>query len=198
MNAQQQDWDLPSHLPGEGPECETTLHADDTIPLSKGSVSLDKKPIAIPGTDITLVTEEDIAKWIEERRKKWPTTSNIRIKNEEAKKRRLENPTSENSTTKKQRQVCRYYQQHGTCKYGMSCKNVHELAHETGSYYLKDVNGITVKIPKLYSDRQGIPFANLLLQQEHTELENDHILQFLLQLDKHGFIDHDAMKTNNN
>lgn len=193
---EQENWDLPSHLPGEGPDDDVTLDivSNDSVSSIQVLSNHEKKPIAIPGTNITLVTEEDIAKWIEERRKKWPTNRNIEMKKEEVKKRRLDTPTTSDSFAKRQKQICRYFQQHGTCKFGLKCKNIHELAHETGSYYLRDVNGIAVKIPKLYSNRQGIAFADLLLQQEHTELENDQILQFVQRLDNCGLIDHDALK----
>lgn len=202
--------DLPTHLPGEGPntpeqqkssEEVTNVHKfEETQPTNDSRASngaLKQKPVPIPGTNITLETEEDIAKWIADRKRNWPSKSNIDRKQQERAKRPAEEPTPETKAVppaKRGRQVCRFFQQHGKCKFGAKCKNVHELAEQTAAYYRQTINGIDVRIPKLYSNRTKTPLFHSLVQQDHDQHENDRVLKFIQQLDQHGLIDHDAMK----
>ncbi|CAK7904440.1 hypothetical protein CAAN1_13S01332 [[Candida] anglica] len=135
-----------------------------------------KEPVCIPGTSITLETEEDIRKWIEERKKKWPTRKNLeeKLKQEEAKKKESAqsdtnsnlNPngkremTSTNESNKKRR-VCHFFQQNKKCRYGAKCKNSHELANNSNNSssntlptstasVVKTINNIQVNIPQRF------------------------------------------------
>ncbi|CAK9437908.1 uncharacterized protein LODBEIA_P22860 [Lodderomyces beijingensis] len=54
-----------------------------------------KKAVRIPGTNITLETDEDIARWIAERKKNWPSSANIQRKKEVLEARKMKMPKSE-------------------------------------------------------------------------------------------------------
>ena len=100
-------FDLPTHLPNEAhnqPETKSEITPSNQVVVEKVDVDDDEEeeeeelqaksngPICIPGTSITLQTEEDIAKWIEERKKNWPTNKNI-----ERKKQELESKNNNNN-----------------------------------------------------------------------------------------------------
>ncbi|EMG47226.1 hypothetical protein G210_2474 [Candida maltosa Xu316] len=96
-------FDLPTHLPNESPSIpppkpstdsvvEETIEDDDEEQRAKTS-----GPVVIQGTNITLQTEEDIAKWIEERKKNWPSKTNV-----DRKKRAIEEKEEENKSTEQQ------------------------------------------------------------------------------------------------
>ncbi|KAJ3123512.1 hypothetical protein HK098_001864 [Nowakowskiella sp. JEL0407] len=94
--------------------------------------------------NIRLDTPEDIAKWIEERKKRYPTDSNIQKKKEEARlakerrvKRKIEEDDEANdsdvddsedsdSESKSKTSFCKYYQQ-GNCRHGEDCTFKHEI-----------------------------------------------------------------------
>lgn len=100
-----------------------------------------KEKIYVPGTSISLDTEEDIQKWIEERKRKWPTRKNIEEK-EKAQKETAVNqqkPGSGDNSGKRSREnngdgldnkrpkrICHFFQQNKKCRFGTKCKNIHE------------------------------------------------------------------------
>lgn len=209
--------DLPTYLPNEkSPQDEVKL---DIKEPEKNGVSL-AEPVFIQGTTISLQTEEDIANWIAERKKNWPSKKNLesktinkpepadKVSRKPAAKR---GPEEETLDAKRPKNVCRFFQQHKHCKYGNKCKNLHETPnksftipsnkHDT-THYRRTINGIPVLIPKLYSSRnsstntstQGLSLFKNLVQKDQYEHENNLVLEFIQFLDAQGKIDHEIMK----
>ncbi|KAL6452739.1 hypothetical protein SBY92_000079 [Candida maltosa Xu316] len=211
-------FDLPTHLPNESPSIpppkpstdsvvEETIEDDDEEQRAKTS-----GPVVIQGTNITLQTEEDIAKWIEERKKNWPSKTNV-----DRKKRAIEEKEEENKSTEQQQpskkrkinNVCQFYRLHKKCKFGNKCKNLHEdpvnVNAVTSSYnelthYRKFINDIPVLIPKLYSNRtentqvkKSSLFKHLVTRDQMVN-ENEQILEFIKYLEEKKLINHSVMK----
>ena len=175
--------DLPTHLPNIAPSEEAPFSGITDIPREEdeGFEDDDKllkkdpsEPTFIQGTSITLQTEEDILKWIEERKKNWPSRKNIEKKEKlnqqksetnsstSSKKRPYSQDATEREVKdKKQKNICRFYQQHGHCKFGSKCKNVHESTSSINpvastnvydsTHYRRNVNGVPVLIPVSYT-----------------------------------------------
>lgn len=222
-------FDLPTHLPNEAPKelnntpNEILINQPNQIDEEENdeeeSQAKANGPICIPGTTITLQTDEDIAKWIEERKKNWPSNKNIERKKQEAdikkqqkqelKKRKQENDTSGQPTVKKPKNICRFYQMNKKCKFGNKCKNLHEDPKNENpvtqsfnelTHYRKFVNGIPVLIPKLYANRTEntlvkklVLFKHLITRDQEVN-ENEKVLEFIKFLNEKGLIDHDVMK----
>lgn len=127
-------------------------------------VAVEKEKICIAGTSITLDTEEDIQKWIEERKKRWPTRKNIEEK-EKAQREKLNNQlqnspgdpnnkrSRDNNGTnsqlqdkKRQKRICHFYQQNKKCRFGAKCKNVHEQPVNSSSNPERGVAGSRTKV----------------------------------------------------
>ncbi|CAH2353359.1 hypothetical protein CLIB1423_10S03224 [[Candida] railenensis] len=127
-------------------------------------VVTEKEKICIAGTSITLDTEEDIQKWIEERKKRWPTRKNIEEK-EKAQKDKLHNQQQHTSgdpnnkrardnngtnsllqDKKRQKRICHFYQQNKKCRFGAKCKNVHEQSESSSSTFDRAVTGNRTKV----------------------------------------------------
>ncbi|CUM67952.1 uncharacterized protein PRCAT00005665001 [Priceomyces carsonii] len=156
----------------------------------------------IPGTSISLQTEEDIAKWIEERKRRWPTRKNIeqkeKMKREQeiqtpnySKRHNIESPLPENQ--KKQKSVCKYFQQHRTCRFGKRCKNLHEFLSNSSELSTSSkgisINGIRTSIPQRFkNDVNDKSLFRKLVQRDQFENENSLILDFIQFLDSKGFI----------
>ncbi|CAI5758597.1 unnamed protein product [Candida verbasci] len=215
-------FDLPTHLPGETPTSlpkeepelepipqDQTIEETNEEGQSQSQSQSPTKSIFIPGTSIKLETEEDVAKWIEERKKNWPTSKNIALKlkeNEEKKKRKLEDT---NSIKKRPKVICKFYQQFRKCKYGSKCRNVHQLSNEPNpialifndqTHYRKFINGIPILIPKLYSNRVENTNVNKcslfkhLVAQDQMINENKLVIEFIQYLNDKGLINEDIMK----
>ncbi|CAD1809518.1 Nuclear fragile X mental retardation-interacting protein 1 (NUFIP1) family protein [Candida parapsilosis] len=246
--------DLPTHLPNETPN--TSAHNDlqpsigsESVPDTKETQDLSPpapipmpttttttttitttKAIAIPGTNITLQTEEDIAKWIEERKKNWPTRANVerkqQLKEEKLKTHqqqsnqqntRQKRPIDESEATfpenKQSKSICRFFQQYGKCKYGNKCKNIHEASNPRDdpnpiatkfnnslTHYKRKLNGVTILVPKLYSNRTENTATSKsslfkhLITQDQIKNENSLVIDFIKYLDDKGLIDHNVMK----
>ena len=211
--------DLPTYLPNssshsnelennEDSENEETDIMHDEIEGQNNS----NEPVFIPGTNITLNTEEDIKKWIEERKKKWPSRRNIEekeklrqeqgITSSNSKKRNNESSASQN--TKKPKNICKFYQNNKRCKFGNKCKNVHETTTSGGGkpgQNTKTINNILVVIPQRFKnelyvnekDTNAHPLLfKMLVQKEHFENENSKVLEFLEFLNEKGLMDHDV------
>lgn len=193
-------FDLPTHLPNETPDkstVETTelqppttsdnvqdpedtqIHDSPSTDATTTDATTTNKIVAIPGTNITLQTEEDIAKWIEGRKKNWPTRANVERKQQlKEEKRKLQQSNQQNTRQKRSMEdettldnkrgktVCRFFQQYGKCKYGNKCKNIHEIPNlrddpnpiatkfnNSLTHYKRQLNGVTFLVPKLYSNR---------------------------------------------
>lgn len=211
--------DLPTHLPNERtpevdvePENKAVKEIEPKVHDVKLDSDVSYVPVFIQGTNITLQTDEDIAKWIEERKKKWPTKQNVEqreLQKEEESKKRLAD-SDQLGPDKKRRIICRFYQQNKSCKFGNKCKNIHESAAETvansgpsaisntkdneSNHYKRMINGVQVRIPKLYSKTNEVSLFKNLVKKDQYENENNLVLDFIQYLDRKGLIDHDAMK----
>lgn len=184
--------DLPTHLPNTGsvsPPARDIERSpeEQEHEVKEKEVAVTKEPIYIEGTTITLQTEEDIAKWIEERRKNWPTRKNVELKSKREQEIKPQEP--EKPQTK---QVCKFYARNKKCKFGNKCRNVHETSKGSGS--LTTINGLQVAVPQRYKKEisgTGSLYKNLV-QRELYEHENNVIIDFLQYLDKNNLIDRDA------
>ncbi|OLL26514.1 hypothetical protein NEOLI_001918 [Neolecta irregularis DAH-3] len=90
--------------------------------------------VRIQGTKISLDSPQEIALWIAERKKNWPTAANIARKEEErqrqipAKKRKLEKVAQSNnaeSETERPIKACLRFQK-GRCRFGKRCRYKHD------------------------------------------------------------------------
>lgn len=218
--------DLPTYLPNSLPEDDlnkTVPAADkndasisrleqvaEENPVSDEESKPSSNPVFIPGTTIKLETEEDIQKWIAERKKNWPSRNNIERKRQqmleqsqdnsndsvqEPKKRKLVDEQQTNTNNQKRpRNICRFFQQHGTCRFGNKCKNIHEKESD-----YKIINNIKVKVPKNFENPYYNPHNSseksslykMLVKKDQLELENNQFIDFLFYLDKKGLIKHD-------
>lgn len=188
---------LPTHLPNDEPEVineQDNSVSVDHIPAPVENdeptpTTGEEKPIPIPGTDIVLETEEDIQRWIAERKKNWPSKLNIQRK-QESKKRKIE----EEKPVKRPKQLCRFYQNNKSCKFGNNCKNIHEPEN-----LYKMINNLKVSVPKSFennyyvkenaSDKMSL--YKMLVKKDQFELENGKFIDFLYYMDKKGIINHD-------
>lgn len=210
--------DLPTHLPNSAEahsvgDSKEEFSEDEEMILKKQyqeTRTKPKEPVFIPGTSITLETEEDINKWIEERKKKWPSRRNIEEKEklrqtqETGTPKKRQNESTGNQNTKKPKNICKFYQNNKRCKFGNKCKNVHELA-STGvnkpSQNVKTINNIPVAIPQRFKNEMYINekdsgahplLFKMLVQKDHFENENSKVLEFIQFLNEKGLIDHNV------
>lgn len=219
-------FDLPTHLPNETPkEPELASESQNRVPVNietgkqnqidhrdedeednndhEETLPKTNGTIYIQGTNISLQTEEDIAKWIEERKRNWPTNKNIELKRQQKQKqeeeqqqqqkdiknaksdnkKRMNEDESSNGPTKKQKSICRFYQLNKKCKFGNKCKNLHEeptnenpvtLSYNELTHYRKSVNGIPILVPKLYSNRTENTLVKKLSLFKHL-VTRDHM-----------------------
>lgn len=197
-------FDLPTHLPNSDtsvvPEDAPAPQPDPSV--NAATEDLDEieedeeanaKPVFIQGTNITLQTEEDIQKWIQERKKNWPSKKNVERKLADLKttKRKQEEPKT---TNKKLKQVCKFFLLNKSCKFGNNCKNI----HESDSDYTT-INNIKTKIPKAYENSyytkenasENSSLYKMLVKKDQFELENEKFIEFLYYMEQKGIIKHD-------
>lgn len=224
--------DLPTHLPNTSKPPTSTHQNDPTAPPDLNipicpaknaspqtkppkSPSEDEEstlsPICIPGTSITLQSEEDIQQWIADRKKHWPSRKNLALKQSSlSEKRKHPDSHTQETPAKKLKNLCRFFHQHGTCRYGTKCKNVHE-----DSDY-KVINNLKVKVPKPFENSyrpgprlgphgpsagphgpgSGTSAAQpslykMLVKKDQLELENEEVVEFLYYMERRGVIRHD-------
>lgn len=209
--------DLPTYLPNSSNDLNEVEHKEGSEDEEGAhdyveTQSKSNEPVFIPGTNITLETEEDIKKWIEERKKKWPSRRNIE---EKEKNRQEQENTSRNSKkrinetngtqdSKKPKNICKFFKNNKRCKFGNKCKNVHESTGSSGgnpTQNTKTINNILVVIPQRFKnemylnekDTNSHPLLfRMLVQKDHYENENSKVLEFLEFLNEKGLIDHDV------
>lgn len=179
--------DLPIHLPNQ----ETPVPESNDAPILEEEPT-NKDPTFIEGTNIILRTDEDIAQWIAERKRHWPTKQNI-----EEKKRKLQStPEEPPSSSSSSKNVCRFFARNRKCRYGNKCKNLHQTGsnHTSNSSSTKVINGLTVSIPQRYKNELPpdihLSLYKKLVQRDLYENENDLVLDFVQYLDSKGVIDH--------
>ncbi|KAK9237308.1 nuclear fragile X mental retardation-interacting protein 1-domain-containing protein [Lipomyces kononenkoae] len=141
----------------------------------------------IPGTTISLQTEEDIAKWINERKKNWPTVKRIQEKEEELRRKQAEaeearkakgkfqeEKTNQESTMFAKGNICKFFAKTGRCNRGSKCPFSHERLANTGS-------ALNTKKYKRYGRPQKMPLFKRLVQNDWDK-ENEKILDFVSYL----------------
>lgn len=131
----------------------------------------------IPGTNITLDTPEDIQKWIEERRRNWPTTKRV------AQKAAL--PTSNAPTN-----TCKFFQRTGKCRMGDNCKYSHVITKSLPNHKAKSVHGTVIQVPQRFTPlaNGGKSLAALLEEGGNFKDENLAIVQVLQGLSDGGHL----------
>lgn len=155
------------------------------------SVKLQSVPIPIPGTSIVLNTDEDIAKWIEERKKNWPSKRRMEEKQNEAPKKRVfDDADNENSSSnKKQKRYCKFFIK-GNCR-NQHCPNLHEIPIKPiQNNKLVYHHGLPINIPERYSKsvNSGKSLHNLVIEHDHYKFENDKVLKLIENLVQGGYI----------
>lgn len=176
--------DLPTHVPNSAPPLQLGLGAPQPLVAATLREAPPKEPIFIEGTTISLQTEEDIANWIAERKKNWPTRKNVEAKQEKM----AAAPAAE----KPQKQaVCKFFARNKKCKFGAKCKNVHEAATGSSTQGLRRINGIDVVIPQRYSGSvsERTSLFTKLVQRDLYEHENNVVIDFLRYLELQGLVD---------
>lgn len=168
----------------KSPESQEPSSLDVSKDTKVTQPSKSAEPIYIEGTSISLQTDEDIAKWIEERKKNWPTRKNIAAK---AERLQLMAQTEQQKNTKQNKPVCRFFAKSGRCKFGNKCKNSHESAADSS---VKVINGVSVKVPQRYKNsvNGGSLFKNLV-QRDIFQHENELVLDFVKYLQVNAMID---------
>ncbi|KAM9908459.1 hypothetical protein OXX79_000376 [Metschnikowia pulcherrima] len=184
-----------------GPASNTTETAPKSLQVEpeveqKTSKS-EKEPVFIEGTNITLQTEEDIAKWIAERKKRWPTRKNVEAKLSEQKSTppKQEQNVSKHEQVSPKQNICKFYAKTKRCKFGNKCRNVHEsgtssIRTQADSATRKTINGVQVNIPQRYKKEvsgAGSLFTKLV-QRDLYEHENNVIIDFIQYLESKGLI----------
>lgn len=195
--------DLPTHLPNQvsapsrpSPKLQEPQVQEEPSDSAPDRPHVPGEPIFIEGTSIVLQTDEDIAKWIEERKKNWPTRKNVEAK--------LKNQQEKNETAKPEQKgprklnVCKFFARNRKCRFGNKCKNLHEASNHPQSNNnsrVKVINGLEVAVPQRYKNdpaSNNKSFYKKLVQRDLYEHENNKVLDFLLYLDSQGKINHDV------
>ncbi|KAG7731090.1 hypothetical protein KL948_003370 [Ogataea haglerorum] len=155
---------------------------------SEDEKELSSKIIAIPGTNIVLDSEEDIQKWIEERRKNWPTNKRIQEKNNMQTKQAQANPSGPQN-----RRVCRFWQNSRNCKNGAKCRFLHESGpqrpRQLPNHKVKQIQGLSVQIPQRFTPlvHKGRSLHNLVAEREMLD-ENVRLLGIFKKLIENNLI----------
>ncbi|ESX02970.1 hypothetical protein KL918_002256 [Ogataea parapolymorpha] len=149
---------------------------------SEDEKELSSKLIAIPGTNIVLDSEEDIQKWIEERRKNWPTNKRVQEKKSLQKEQTQPKPNEPRN-----RRVCRFWQNSRNCKNGAKCRFLHESGpqrpRQLPNHKVKQIQGLSVQIPQRFTPlvHKGRSLHNLVAEREMLD-ENVKLLGIFKKL----------------
>lgn len=173
------------------------------------------KSIAIQGTNIVFENDEDIEKWIAERKKNWPTNKRVEEKQKEIEKAKKimdnlnNNSNSVDESTNSKIKVCSFWLKTKKCKNGKNCKFSHDVSNiqhkrngnnvnkKNGlltkalpNHKLKIVHGIPVQIPQRFTPLQnkGKSLHNLMVEGEQFKKENMELLDIFEKLVKSGII----------
>lgn len=162
--------------------------------------------IIVPGTSITLNTQQEIEEWIAERRQKWPTKERIEIKQkllEDLRQERQtpshidpdsnnkpmitenkqeqdtpEEPTTTNDSTVKKAnsRICKYFAKNGRCLNGNKCSYIHQ--HSGDNTTNTNNPFATQKVYKRFEAVPKLPLFQMLVRND-MENENRKILAFI-------------------
>ncbi|KAG7899317.1 hypothetical protein KL935_003627 [Ogataea polymorpha] len=149
---------------------------------SEDEKELSSKLIAIPGTNIVLNSEEEIQKWIEERRKNWPTNKRVQEKKSLQKEQAQAKPNEQRN-----RRVCRFWQNSRNCKNGAKCRFLHESGpqrpRQLPNHKVKQIQGLSVQIPQRFTPlvHKGGSLHNLVAEREMLD-ENVKLLEIFKKL----------------
>lgn len=164
------------------------------------------KEVSIQGTNIVFENEEDIQKWIEERKKNWPTKKRVEEKNDEIEKSKkiIENLSNNSNNTKTKSgssniRICKFWMKNGKCKSGKNCKFSHdatEIAKAKDSikpnnkpknnaftnkplpnHKVKLIHGIPIQIPQRFT-----PLTNNGKSLHNLLVEGDQLKQENMEL----------------
>lgn len=174
-----------------------------------------EEPVFIPGTTITLQTEEDIKKWIEERRRNWPSRKNVEAKkekesagapaNDEQKDSGASDGSGEQGANRRKRRrsgglegrnVCKFFKNLGKCRFGSNCKNLHQSgrrANRNDEASFREYDGMKVFVPErfknhMYPGENKTSLFKMMVLRDHYEHENDKILDFIEYLQEKNII----------
>ncbi|GAO47237.1 hypothetical protein SAICODRAFT_8793 [Saitoella complicata NRRL Y-17804] len=199
----------PTPAPPRPPNTSATHEPDDLDEEAASSTTLRASGVTIPGTTISLDTPEDIAAWIAERKKKWPSASRVAEKDAErqqmveARKRKAEEEGVDGAGggggdeesgggAKKARdeRVCVFFQR-GRCRKGRHCHYKHERGGQNPNPTSSGPNkgqGPNQSGGKVEAFRKGgrKSLYERLLEQDR-ERENGLLLQAICFLVDNGF-----------
>ncbi|KAK9322708.1 hypothetical protein V1517DRAFT_322598 [Lipomyces orientalis] len=153
------------------------------------STSTSTAVVTIPGTTISLETEEDIVKWINERKNNWPTAKRIEEKQEELKRKKVEEEESrkvkeklqeeqskQNNEMLSKRNICKFFAKTGRCNRGSKCAFSHERSANAASSAT-----LPTKKYKRFVKPQKMPLFKRLVQNDWDK-ENAKVLDFISYL----------------
>ncbi|KAG7839721.1 hypothetical protein KL942_003332 [Ogataea angusta] len=176
-------------------ELDINATAEGCSDESEDEKELSSKLIAIPGTNIVLESEEDIRKWIEERRKNWPTNKRVQEKQSMQKEQ-----TQTKANEPRNRRVCRFWQNSRNCKNGAKCRFLHESGpqrpRQLPNHKVKQIQGFSVQIPQRFTPlvHKGRSLHNLVAEREMLD-ENVKLLGIFKKLIDNNLIqDWDELK----
>lgn len=146
------------------------------------------RPVMIPGTSISLNTKEEIEAWIQDRKKKWPTTARVEAKQAAAAAERAQRESERNtnsgqgdsnSSVRKPQMVCKFYKRNKKCLNGEKCRFSHQIGDEPNSASSTSGKGsLSNKRYTLYEAPTKMPLFKMLVRND-LDLENKPVLEFI-------------------
>lgn len=171
-------------------------------PSSSTNDPENSEPVSIQGTNIVLDSEEDVKKWIEERRKNWPTRKRI-VERQQQKKEESAALAKIGVQAVTKGRICKFYARTGKCKNGAKCAFLHEKRDKSQfkrlpNHKLKVIHGVPMQIPQRFTPmtNQGKSLSSLLVESEQLRDENLQLLDLFGKLVKSGAVstDWEALK----
>ncbi|KAK9480607.1 nuclear fragile X mental retardation-interacting protein 1-domain-containing protein [Lipomyces japonicus] len=149
--------------------------------------------ITVTGTNISLQTEEDIAKWIADRKKKWPTARRVEEKQVEMELQKIAELEAKKASRQQKedvrqinlheirlsRNICKFYAKNGKCTRGSKCSFSHERL---------DHHDMPIKKYKRFDNPLKMPLFKRLVQSDWDK-QDQEVLQFIEYLASHGILD---------
>lgn len=169
-----------------------TTSALQTAPIAASVPSSQpdqNRTVIIPGTSISLNTKEEIEAWIQERKKKWPTTARVEAKQAAAAAERAQRESergnsssgqgdTNSNSTKKPQMVCKFYKRNKKCLNGDKCRFSHQLADDPNSASTPGKGSFSNKRYTLYEAPTKMPLFKMLVRND-LDLENKPVLEFI-------------------